>query len=196
MRIRGPVLVDTVPEISSHQGRIFQTYMKPGEVIHWPVDAVSKNGTFILNIPGKPDGTIDSEEKAIVESIGKWIQTNGEAIYATRPWKTFGEGPNSVKPGSFAGPSTASLDAKDIRFTRNKRGDVVYAIFLGWPMGKKFHIKSLGTASQFNPGKVAHVELLGCVDKLEWNQLAESLTVEKPLVKPCDFAYALKVRLS
>ena len=175
---------------------INHTYMKPGEVIRWLVDAVSKNGTFILNIPGKPDGTIDSEEKAIVESIGSWMQTNGEAIYATRPWKTFGEGPNAVKSGSFAGASTASLDSKDIRFTRNKRGDTVYAIFLGWPKGKKFQIKSLGTASQFNPGKVAHVELLGCVDKLEWTQSAESLTVEKPLEKPCDFAFALKIRLS
>ena len=171
-------------------------YMKPGEVIRWLVDAVSKNGTFILNVPGKPDGTIDSEEAAIVDAIGSWMQTNGEAIYATRPWKAFGEGPNAVKSGAFAGASTASLDSKDVRFTRNKRGDVVYALFLGWPEGKRFQVKSLGTASQFRPGKVANVELLGSVDKLEWSQSAESLTVEKPSVKPCDFACALKVVLA
>ena len=59
--------------------------MKPVEAIRWMVDAVSKNGTFILNIPGRPDGTIDADEEAILEAIGKWMQTNGEAIYATRP---------------------------------------------------------------------------------------------------------------
>ena len=172
------------------------SYMKPVEVIRWMVDAVSKNGTFILNIPGKPDGTNDSDEIKILDEIGSWMQTNGEAIYATRPWKTFGEGPHSVKSGAFAGHSTASLDSSDIRFTRSKRGDVVYAIVLGWPSGKSFEVKSLGTASSLSPGKVEHVELLGCVNKLNWNQSAESLTVEKPMVKPCDFAYALKIKLT
>ena len=169
-------------------------YMKPVEVIRWMVDAVSKNGTFILNIPGKPDGTIDSDEEAILEAIGHWMHMNGEAIYATRPWKVFGEGPHAVTSGAFGGGSTASLDSSDIRFTRNKRGDVVYAIVLGWPARERFQIMSLGTASPLLPGKVTNVELLGCVDKLEWNQSAESLMVEKPSTRPCDFAFALKIR--
>lgn len=172
------------------------SYMEPKEVIHWMVDAVSKNGTFILNIPGKPDGTNDSEEISILEQIGSWMQTNGEAIYSTRPWKNFGEGPHAVKSGAFAGNSTASLDSSDIRFTSSKNGNTVYAIILGWPKEKNFQIKSLGSASSLNPGKIENVELLGCVDKLEWNQSAEYLSVEKPLVKPCDFAYALKISLA
>lgn len=172
------------------------SYMKPVEVIRWMVDAVSKNGTFILNIPGKPDGTIDSDETAILAAIGNWMQTNGEAIYATRPWKTFGEGPHTVKSGAFAGGSTASLDSSDVRFTHNKRGDIVYAIILGWPAGDRFQIKSLGTASPLRPGKVANVEFLGCVEKLDWNQSAEFLTAEKPSAKPCDFAYTLKIRFA
>ncbi len=175
---------------------ISHRYMKPVEAIRWMVDAVSKNGTFILNIPGKPDGTIDSDEEAFLEAIGNWMQTNGEAIYATRPWKAFGEGPHAVTSGAFGGGSTASLDSSDIRFTRNKRGDVVYAIALGWPVRERFQIMSLGTASPLLPGKVANVELLGCVDKLEWNQSAESLTVEKPSTRPCDFAFTLKIRFT
>jgi len=170
-------------------------YMKPVEVIHWMVDAVSKNGTFILNIPGKPDGTIDSDESVILDAIGSWMKTNGEAIYATRPWKVYGEGPHAVKSGAFAGGSTASLDSSDIRFTQNKRGDVVYALVLGWPTGESFQVKNLGTASSAQTSKVANVELLGSVETLKWSQSAESLTVEKPSVKPCDFAYALKIRL-
>ncbi len=171
-------------------------YMKPAEAIRWMVDAVSKNGTFMLNIPGRPDGTIDSDEVAILDAIGTWMQTNGEAIYATRPWKTFGEGAHTAKSGSFSGASTASLDSNDIRFTRNKRGDIVYAIVLGWPEEGRFQIKSLGSASPLRPGKVANAALLGSAEMLRWNQSAESLTVEKPSAKPGDFAYTLKIELA
>jgi len=177
----------------NRQRFINHSYMKPVEVIHWMVDAVSKNGTFILNIPGKPDGTNDSDEVKILEEIGSWMQTNGEAIYATRPWKIFGEGPHAVKSGAFAGSSTSSLDSRDIRFTRSKKGGILFAIILGWPEKKSFHVKSLGKASSLRPGKVENVELLGCVDKLEWNQSAEFLSVTKPSTKPCDFAYTLKI---
>ncbi len=171
-------------------------YMKPVEAVRWMVDAVSKNGTFILNVPGRPDGTIDADEVAILDAVGSWLQTNGEAIYDTRPWKAFGEGPHTAKSGAFAGASTASLDSSDIRFTSSKRGDVMYAIVLGWPEGEKFQITSLGTGSALHPGKVANVELLGCVDRLEWSQSAESLSVKRPGAKPCNFAYALKITLT
>jgi alpha-L-fucosidase len=169
------------------------SYMNPGQAIHWMVDTVSKNGTFILNIPGKPDGTIDADEEAIVDAIGNWLQINGEAIYATRPWKTFGEGAHEVKGGAFSGRSTGQLDARDIRFTRSKRGDVIYAIVLGWPEDDSFVIKNLGTASPWQPGAAKNVELLGRHEKLEWKQTPESLTVKKPAEKPCDFACALKI---
>ncbi len=171
------------------------SYMKPAQVIHWMVDAVSKNGTFILNIPGKPDGTNDADEIAILGAIGNWMYINGEAIYATRPWKVFGEGAHEAKGGSFAGRSTAELDARDIRFTRNKRGDVVYAIVLGWPEGD-IVIKSLGLASPVQPGKVQHVQMFGCEQKLVWTQSAESLTVQRPTSNPCDFACALKLNMA
>ncbi len=169
------------------------SYMKPGEAIHWMIDAVSKNGTFILNVPGKPDGTIDADEQAIVDAIGNWMQINGEAIYATRPWKVFGEGSHQSRGGAFGG--AGRLDASDVRFTRNKGNDVVYAIVLGWPDGD-FVINNLGTGSSAQPGSVKNVELLGSQAKLDWNQTAESLTVKKPAEKPCDFACALKVNLT
>ena len=58
-------------------------YLPPRDVIHWLIDTVSKNGTFVLNIPGKPDGTIDSKEIAVLDDITAWMQVNGEA--STRP---------------------------------------------------------------------------------------------------------------
>lgn len=108
-------------------------YLPPRDVIHWLIDTVSKNGTFILDVPGRPDGTIDSKEIAVLDGITAWMRINGEAIYETRPWKIYGEGPNSIKAGSFQGGSISKLGEKDIRFTRNKSSTVIYTLVLGWP---------------------------------------------------------------
>lgn len=107
---------------------INDSYMNSAEIIHWMVDAVNKNGTFILKVPGKPDGTNEADEVAILEAIGGWMQINRKTIYATRLWKIFEEGPHEANGG--AGGSKGELDAHDIRFTRIKRGDVAYAIVL------------------------------------------------------------------
>ncbi len=167
-------------------------YLQPQDVIHWLIDTVSKNGTFILNIPGKPDGTIDSKEIAVLDGITGWMQVNGEAIYATRPWKIFGEGPDMVKSGSFQGTSVSKLGSQDIRFTRNKANTAVYAIILGWP-GKEAAIHALGTSSPQAPPKVANVELLGYQGRVRFQQSSSALRVELPALKPSDYAIALKV---
>jgi alpha-L-fucosidase len=172
-------------------------YLQPRDVIHWLIDTVSKNGTFILNVPGKPDGTIDSKEIAIVERITDWMSVNGEAIYETRPWKVFGEGPDAVDTGSFKGDSVKVLTEKDIRFTRDKAGKVVYALILGWPAAE-FAIASLGTSNATQPGKIDHVELIGTGERLRWRQTPEALRVTlPPAYKPAvDYAAALKVTLA
>ena len=172
-------------------------YMEPRDILHWMIDTVSKNGTFILNVPGRPDGTIDHKEEAIVDQIGAWMQINGEAIYETRPWKVYGEGPNAVKSGSFQGNSVHNLGPKDIRFTRNKANTVVYAIMLGWPAGA-FVIESLGLSAATQPGKIANVQLLGSGEKLTWEQTAAGLRVQLPWPErpAMDYAVALKLFLA
>jgi len=172
-------------------------YLPPRDVIHWLIDTVSKNGTFILNIPGKPDGTIDSKEIAVLDGITAWMQTNGEAIYETRPWKIFGEGPHAIKTGSFQGNSISALGADDIRFTRNKTNTVIYAFLLGWPKAPAV-IKALGTSAATNPGKIGNVQLLGTDQRLKWRQHAEGLRVELPdSYRPTvDYAAALKITLA
>lgn len=174
----------------------FGGYTPPRDIVHWLIDAVSKNGTFILNIPGRPDGTIDSKEIAVLDQITAWMQTNGEAIYATRPWKTYGEGPNLVKPGSFQGHSVAQLGPKDIRFTRNKENTAVYAVVLGWPK-EPILIQALGSSATTNPGKIEQVQLLGTEQKLDWKQEPAALRVLLPRdYRPAvDFAASLKVRI-
>jgi alpha-L-fucosidase len=160
------------------------------------IDTVSKNGTFILNIPGKPDGTIDSKEIAVLDGITAWMQVNGEAIYETRPWKVYGEGPNAIKAGSFQGNSISKLGEKDIRFTRNKAGNVVYAIVLGWP-AEAILVQSLGLSASTQPGKIARVEMIGTGERLNWKQTGAGLRVELPRqYRPAvDYAAALKVTL-
>ncbi len=175
----------------------FGGYQNPREVIHWLIDTVSKNGTFILNVPGRPDGTIDSKEIAVLDGITAWMQTNAEAIYETRPWKVYGEGPNSIKAGSFQGGSIKKLGEKDVRFTRNKANTVIYALVLGWP-AEPFTVQSLGLSAATRPGKVAKLELLGADQLVSWKQQPDALRVELPkLYKPAvDYAAVLKVTLS
>ncbi|HEX8938302.1 MAG TPA: alpha-L-fucosidase [Sphingomicrobium sp.] len=171
-------------------------YMHPRDAIHWLADTVSKNGTFILNIPGRPDGTLDSKAQRILEAIGAWMRTNGEAIYATRPWKVYGEGPVSIKEGSFQGNSIRNVTANDIRYTRNKAGTIVYAIALGWPEAE-MKLRSLGTAASTRPGRVEHVELLGTHQRPKWTQTSSALRVALPDHRPsADYAAALKIHLS
>jgi alpha-L-fucosidase len=174
----------------------FGAYMHPRAAIHWMIDTVSKNGTFILNVPGKPDGTIDGKERLILERIGAWLTVNGEAIYATRPWEIYGEGPNTIHAGSFQGKTVAQLSAKDIRFTRNKAGTTVYAIALGWP-AEPMLVRSLGTGAVTRPGAIARVELLGSEAKPQWQQTVEGLRVDvSRITPPSDYAAALRIDLA
>jgi alpha-L-fucosidase len=176
---------------------VYGGYLVPKDVIHWMIDTVSKNGTFILDVPGRPDGTIDAKEIAVIDGITQWMQVNGEAIYATRPWTVYGEGPNMIKPGKFQGSSISSLGEKDVRFTRSKDGRVVYAIVLGWPAGE-IAIESMGLSSAAKPGKIAAVELVGTGARVKWKQGSDALRVELPKdYRPAvDYAAALRVRMA
>src|SRR5207245_11535534 len=100
-------------------------------------DTGAKNGNLLLNIPGRGDGTIDEKEEAIVDRIATWTQPNGEAIFGTRPWRKFGEGPTKPPPpGMFSEDKLKPFTAQDIRFTRKEdirftqKGETLYAIFL------------------------------------------------------------------
>ncbi|MGD0712541.1 MAG: alpha-L-fucosidase C-terminal domain-containing protein [Bacteroidales bacterium] len=125
------------------------------------------------------------------------MQVNGEAIYETRPWKIYGEGPHSVKSGSFQGNSVSKLGSKDIRFTRNKANNVIYVLVLGWPT-EPIVVQSLGSSAPTQPGKVARVELLGTGDRVNWRQHADGLRVELPkqYQPSVNYAAALKVTLA
>ncbi len=101
-------------------------------VLHTFIDIVSKNGVLLLNVSPKVDGTIPDNQKQVLFELGKWLDINGEAIYATRPWKVFGQGPTRLeKGGEFVG--RLNYTSKDIRFTQSKDSQFFYVIVMGWP---------------------------------------------------------------
>jgi alpha-L-fucosidase len=157
----------------------FGGYLHPRDVVHWLIDTVSKNGVFVLNIPGKPDGTNDSKEIAVLDKITAWMSVNSEAIYGTRPWKIFGEGPNMVSAGAFHGDTVARLGAKDVRFTRTKDNRAIYAIILGLP-NQEMTVEALGLSSKTSPGRIAKVEVLGARHTPVWKQTEIGLTIKVP----------------
>ena len=68
-------------------------YKSASDVVKLLVDVISKNGNLLLSVPLRADGTFDEKEEAILNEFGDWMSMNKEAIYDTRPWKVFGEGP-------------------------------------------------------------------------------------------------------
>ncbi len=164
-------------------------YKNAGDIVGDLVDVVSKNGCLLLNIGPKPDGTIPEPEQAMLREIGRWLAVNGEAIYGSRPWMTYGEGPTEVHEGHFTDTKRSAFTSQDIRFTR--QGDTLYAICLGWPAGEAV-IKSLRSAA----GQVTGVSLLGAEGLLAFRQDADGLHIATPDARPCDYAYTFKIEMA
>lgn len=157
--------------------------------IHMLVDIVSKNGNLLLNIVQRPDGSLDPEVEQALHEMADWIAINGEAIYGTRPWLTYGEGAVKTKGGHFK--EDFAYTASDIRFTT--KGKALYAIALGWPENGKLLIKSLAISGKSPAGRVQQVRLLGSKAKVTWSQTDQGLLVRVPAEPLSKYTCALKI---
>ena len=166
------------------------TFKSPQFVVDQLIDIVSKNGNLLLNIGPRSDGTIPEQVQQVLLDVGAWLNVNGEAIYGTRPWRTYGEGPTKVTAGSFHDTDATNFKPEDFRFTA--KGDALYIIGLVWPASGEAVVRSLATIVGSKP--VASVDLLGGDPSLHFEQRGDGLHVHLPAQPPAKYAYVLRMK--
>ena len=140
--------------------------------------------------------TFDEKEEKILNEFGAWMNINKEAIYDTRPWKVFGEGPIAegnvqLKAQGFNEGAYSKADAKEIRFTQTEKN--LYATVLEWPEDGKILIKSLAEGNELYPNKISKVELLG-YGKVPFSRTDKGLIVNIPNKSLKNIAPVFKIR--
>ena len=167
------------------------TFKTPAFIVHQLADIVSKNGNLLLNIGPRADGTIPQEVQNVLLAVGAWLKINGDAIYGTRPWRIYGEGPTKVRAGAFHDTDPVNYTPEDFRFTT--KGVDLYAIEYGWPQNNEALVKSLATDNAPEMRKVQAVQLLGSDAKLTFTQGSDGLHIHLPSRPGDQPAYAFRI---
>lgn len=164
-----------------------QTYKRPGHIIEMLVDIISKNGTMLLNVLQRPDGSIDDEARYVLEEMAKWFAICGEAVYSSRPFRIYGEGDTRVVIQGFREDKT-EWNSSDYRFTT--KDGALYAFMMQAADNRVAVIKSL-----FPEEKVKNVSLMG-YGPVEYAQNFGTLTVKLPQQLPTEYTNCLKIELN
>ncbi|HLZ91345.1 MAG TPA: alpha-L-fucosidase [Candidatus Acidoferrum sp.] len=159
-------------------------------IVHQLVDIVSKNGNLLVNIGPRADGTIPEEVQNVLREVGSWLKMNGEAIYGTRPWKVYGEGPTKIVEGAFHDTDAQPFTGRDFRFT-TKNG-VLYATELGWPANGEAVIHSLAESAS-EDRKITGVSLLGSAAALTFAQQPDGLHIQAPVQPAGKYAHCFRI---
>ncbi|CAN5409883.1 alpha-L-fucosidase [soil metagenome] len=171
-------------------------YKTAAMVAQMLVDIVSKNGNLMLNIPLPGSGAPDDDELSFVADFGRWMRTNGGAIYGSRPWAVYGEGPSTqaqapLREQGFNEGRNRPYTAEDVRFVQ--KGGKVYAFALGWPENGKLSIKSLAAGTAKTSGQVERVELVGAPGVLDHTRTADGLEITLPQRRRGEYVYAFEI---
>ena len=160
-------------------------YKTSRQILCTLVETISKNGNLLLNVGPKGDGSIPERDRQILLEIGRWLRTNGEAVYGTRPWKKWREGDVAPAQGQFSDQKEPPYTSRDIRFTT--KGESIFAFVMRWPEEGRVCITSLGEAEDPDKadfhGLISGVEILGTEREPVWRRDGEGLWVEAPWVK-------------
>lgn len=141
-------------------------------------DTVSKNGTLLLNLSPRADGVIPQAQQDTLLAIGQWLAINGEAIYGTHNWTTFGSGGARGEPGPH------------VRYT--VKGDALYAILIGpWAARAPVTLSALKLSA--GHGEITRVTLLGSAAPVTFTQDSDGLSLRFPADSPSPHAAVLKI---
>lgn len=110
-------------------------YYSARRIISSMADVVSKNCIFLLNVPPKGDGSFDEKTLGLLKQIGDWMRINGDAIYETKTWKTFGEG--SIR-------YTVKGNVLNVIVCSDMEKDLLLSSLQGWKQSDILSIKLLG----------------------------------------------------
>lgn len=176
-------------------------YRTAKSLVQQLIDTVSKNGNLLLNVGPKADGTIPEQAREVLLGMGKWLALNGEAIYGTRPFAVFGEGPTKAGPHSTQkNKDIQSYTAEDIRFTtgHDKSGEpLLYALLMGWPTNGDLTIHTLFASNPYLDAPVCRVDLIGGKTGLAFTQKPDGMHVTLPATAEAaglgDIAYVLRI---
>ncbi len=150
-------------------------YKQSYEVICDLVDVVAKNGSLLLNIGPKADGTIPKEDEKILRDVGEWLKINGEAIYDSYPFRKYGEGPIVTEEGHFTDTKRKSYTTEDYRFTY--KAGALYIFAMRGAGDGVYRIRTLSNnGKKFNPS-IEKAELLGYNKECKVIQDDEYLTI-------------------
>lgn len=113
------------------------------------VTTVALGGNYLLNVGPTPDGMIPAVFQDRLMGLGAWLKANGEAIYASQPWRVQTE--NSSLPVWYTSKDSS-----------------VYAIVIGKPTESMFLLKTPVTS------KNTVVTMLGYSTPLKWEPQSPS----------------------
>ena len=146
---------------------------------------------MLLNVGPKSDGTIPYDQQKVLLEIGEWLDVNGEAIYGSRPFSIYGEGPTKIVEGHLSEGRNKDLGEEDIRYT--VKDGQLYAFLMQWPVSNKTTIRTLAKGNPNFTDKITSVTMMGSDEKIKFKQTKNGLEVTMPSYRPCNFAYGLKI---
>ena len=145
-------------------------YMSRERCVETLVSCVSRGGNLLLNVGPTADGRIPAIMQDRLLAIGRWLDVNGEAIYATTRWAS--------APKAFA--------KRRIYFT--EKGNAVYMVV--FPNGEDV-VKIPGLT------QAKGVSMLGTDAKIGWKVADGGLEIELPRFlpgeSPVEFAPVFKI---
>jgi len=147
-------------------------YKSTRQLIQLLVDVVAKGGNFLLNVGPNADGELPEPALERLHEIGRWMDVNGEAIYATRPVAPYKQG--------------------QVCLTR--KGTTLYLIYLA------SDDETVPPAEVKVDGirRGRHVRMLGVEEPVEWTIDGKGLTIRVPepvrKAPPCQHAWVFELR--